>query len=121
MSAFINGPFKARNNGSYWQIDDKDGLQVGDACAATVDGYDDNGEVKKYWERGEAVATMLAAAPSLLEALRPFALVYEKDISVHEDDADLFQVMHAHNRAPKLTVGDFRKAYNELMIAEGRS
>jgi hypothetical protein len=66
-------------------------------------------------------AQLIAASPNLLEALRPFALVYEKDISVHEDDADLFQVMSAHNRAPKLTVGDFRKAYNELMIAEGRS
>ncbi len=121
MSDFIKGPYKAINNGHYWQIDDVHGFKVGDACAATVDGYDGDGGINKNWERGEAVATLFAAGPDLLEALRPFALVCEKDISVHEDDADLFQVMHAHNRAPKLTVGDFRRAYQALMIAGGRT
>lgn len=64
---------------------------------------------------------MFAAAPDLVEALRPFAKVYELDISTEEADADLFQVMRQHNRAPKLTVGDFRRAYQALMIAEDRA
>lgn len=71
----------------------------------------------------EAIANMhlIAAAPDLLQALLPFAKVYEKDISVDEDDADLFQVMLSHNRAPKLTVGDFRRAFQAVFEAEGRS
>lgn len=69
----------------------------------------------------QAVDDAGATAPDLLQALLPFAKVYEKDISVDEDDADLFQVMLSHNRAPKLTVGDFRRAFQAVFEAEGRS
>lgn len=45
------------------------------------------------------------------EALQPFANVYQHDIGSDEADGDLFQVIN-NNRAPKLTVEDFRRAYN---------
>lgn len=63
MTGFINGPYTARNNGYYWEVADKDGDQVGDACAACVEGYDDKGEIAKDWPKGEAVARLFAAAP----------------------------------------------------------
>lgn len=66
----------------------------------------------------EANARLVAAAPRLIAAIMPFAAVFEKDIGVTEDDADLFQV-NSNNLAPKLTVGDFRKAFQALCEAEG--
>lgn len=75
-------------------------------------------DIRKQRARAEKAEAIVA---DLTKALKPFALVYERDISVHDADSDLFQVMHAHNRAPKLTVGDFRNAYNEWAIAEDRS
>ncbi len=44
------------------------------------------------------------------EALRPFAKVAALDIGEDEVDADLFRPMTQHNHAPRLTVGDLRKA-----------
>lgn len=46
-----------------------------------------------------------------VEALKPFALVAENDIGESEDDADVFRpIMGTVNYAPKLTVGDLRRA-----------
>jgi hypothetical protein len=50
----------------------------------------------------------------LKEALWPFAKVAEKDIGETEHEADLFVPAHAHNRAPRLVVGDFRRAHAVL-------
>lgn len=46
----------------------------------------------------------------LREALRPFASVAEHDIGNDETDEELFRPMNSHNRAPRLTVGDIRRA-----------
>lgn len=51
-----------------------------------------------------------AEAARLREALEPFVAVVENDIGENEEDADLFRPMNAYNRAPRLTVGHFRKA-----------
>lgn len=63
------------------------------------------------------IAKLSEDAKDLREALRPFAKVFEHDIGSDEADADLFQVIN-NNRAPKLTVGDFRLAYGALFNAE---
>lgn len=62
------------------------------------------------------VAAILAAdqqQAELLRALEPFALVAEHDIGEDEADHDLHRHMDKHNRAPRLTVGDFRRAFRE--------
>ena len=64
-------------------------------------------EWKTAEERATSAEASLAAAR---EALKPFAAVAEHDIGESEDDADLFTPMSAHNRAPRLTVGDLRAA-----------
>lgn len=64
-------------------------------------------EWKTAEERAISAEASLAAAR---EALKPFAAVAEHDIGESEDDADLFTPMSAHNRAPRLTVGDLRAA-----------
>lgn len=49
------------------------------------------------------------------KALQPFAKVFECDIGEDEADADRFQPMRTpYNRAPLLTVGDFRAAARAL-------
>lgn len=50
---------------------------------------------------------------SLHEALRPFAAVAAVDIGSDEADGDLFSPIN-HNHAPRLTVGDFRRALAAL-------
>jgi hypothetical protein len=67
----------------------------------------------------EANARLIAAAPELLEALAPFAAVAEHDIGDDEADAELFQLMGKYNRAPKLTVSDFRRALAIIAKAKG--
>ncbi|MGY4333221.1 hypothetical protein ACVWWG_007638 [Bradyrhizobium sp. LB7.2] len=47
------------------------------------------------------------------EALRPFAAVAAVDIGSDEADGDLFSPINDHN-APRLTVGDFRRALAAL-------
>lgn len=47
-------------------------------------------------------------------ALRPFAKAAEHDIGSTETDADIFQQMGEYNRAPKITVGDMRRARSAL-------
>lgn len=44
------------------------------------------------------------------KALEPFARVAEHDIGESEADSDFFMPMKTYNRAPLLTVGDFRNA-----------
>lgn len=52
---------------------------------------------------------MSALIERLIAALRPFAACAEHDIGDTEDDADTFR-NSTHNRAPKITVGDLRRA-----------
>lgn len=47
---------------------------------------------------------------ALREALEPFARVAEVDIGSDETDADIFQQPGVHHRAPRITVGDMRRA-----------
>lgn len=73
--------------------------------------------------RLERVRKVIARAeeteePQLLEWLKPFALVAERDIGEDEDDADLFCPIH-NNHAPRLTVGDFRRASAAVAKAGG--
>jgi hypothetical protein len=49
----------------------------------------------------------------LREALRPFAAVAAVDIGSDEADGDMFSSINHHN-APRLTVGDFRRALAAL-------
>lgn len=51
------------------------------------------------------------------EALRPFAAVAAVDIGSDEADGDLFSPVNHHN-APRLTVGDFRRALAALSLTE---
>lgn len=74
-----------------------------------------------YLELSQFTKATTAKELALADALRPFAKVYDLDISLDEDETDLFQVMRENNRAPKLTVGDFRRAFEALLEAEGRS
>jgi hypothetical protein len=54
-----------------------------------------------------------ASDADLIEALRPFAAVAAVDIGADEADGDLFQPIN-HHRAPRLTVGDLRRAASAL-------
>lgn len=56
----------------------------------------------------------------LEEALRPFAATAGVDIGSTETDEDTFQPLH-HNRAPTITVGDFRRALSALSKLESLS
>lgn len=55
-------------------------------------------------------AKLLAHADAMAGALEPFVLVAEHDIGTDEADKDRHQHMDKHNYAPRLTVGDFRRA-----------
>jgi hypothetical protein len=63
-------------------------------------------------------ATLIAAAPALLEALRPFAECAEQDIGEAETDADTFR-NSTYNRAAKITVGHLRRARAAIARATG--
>lgn len=52
-------------------------------------------------------------------ALEPFVLVEERDIGEDETDVDLFKPMLSNNSAPRLVVGDFRRARAALTEGEG--
>lgn len=68
----------------------------------------------------EANAILLAEAPNLLAALAPFAAAAEHDIGATEADADTFrQAEGSYNRAPKITVGDVRRALAAVRKARG--
>lgn len=80
MNGYIEGPYEAAMNSVHWQINDKNGVQVGDACADCVDGYSDDGTIKKDMPKGEAVARLFAAAPELLEALKTIVKLQDEKI-----------------------------------------
>lgn len=72
-------------------------------------------------EIAEANARLIAAAPELLEALRPFAAVMA-DIGETEADEDTFRnANRAYAKAPAITVGDIRKAAALFSLATGES
>jgi hypothetical protein len=50
-----------------------------------------------------------AGVAELIEALAPFAMVAERDIGSDETDEDIYRPAN-FNHAPKLTVGDIRRA-----------
>lgn len=63
------------------------------------------------------IATLQAAErerDEAREALKPFVAVLEDDISLDEEGGDLFRPMLRFNIAPRLTVGDFRRARSVL-------
>ena len=53
---------------------------------------------------------LAAEVIELREALGPFAKVAEHDIGYDETDTDLFRPMKLFNRAPRIRVGDLRRA-----------
>ena len=70
----------------------------------------------------EAQRTIEAQAAELAryrEALGPFAAVAEHDIGDDETDGEAFRPMQFVNRAPKLTVGDLRRARAALTQPTG--
>lgn len=74
---------------------------------------------EKMVGRTQAGRAMVEAFPDLLEALRPFAECAAHDIGESEDDADTFRNCE-HNRAPKITVGDLRRARATLAKASAQ-
>lgn len=57
-----------------------------------------------------ALAEDASKAAGLAAALEPFAQVAEHDIGDDEADIEDFRPMQRHHRAPKITVGDMRRA-----------
>lgn len=114
MSAqHTKGPWKVfyAANGTMLGVGQVTGLGIADA---------DGG----LWGPGgekEANARLIAAAPELLEALRPFAAVMA-DIGETEADEDTFRnANRAYAKAPAITVGDIRKAAALFSLATGES
>jgi hypothetical protein len=68
----------------------------------------------------EANARLIASAPDLLDALKPFAAVAQHDIGDDEADSDLFRPIR-HNHAPLLTVGHLRAALAAIAKATGET
>ena len=69
----------------------------------------------------EAQARLIAAAPELLEALKPFAAVLA-DVGSDEDDQDLYSAMsRSHRTVPALTIGHLRAAFSAIAKATGES
>ena len=75
------------------------------------------GRANDFWRvQAEAQAAELAR---YREALGPFAAVAEHDIGDDETDGEAFRPMQFLNRAPKLTVGDLRRARAALTHPTG--
>jgi hypothetical protein len=71
-------------------------------------------------EYRRALASSQEEIERLRKALEPFAKVLEHDIGEDEADADRFQPMRTpYNRAPLLTVGDFRAAARAIASKAG--
>lgn len=69
-------------------------------------------------ESAEANARLIAAAPDMLKALRPFAEVdYEELIGAPDD----MPIEEALRKAGQPTVGDLRRAMDAVDKAEGQS
>lgn len=68
----------------------------------------------------DAIGELIAAAPQMADALRPFLAVMA-DIGETEDDADHFRnARRDYARAPAITVGDVRCAAAALRQALGQ-
>ena len=74
-------------------------------------------EVAQFPDFTQAIRELVDDRNEMVKALRPFAEVYRHDIGTDETDADLFQVNN-NNRAPKLTVGDFKRAFQASYTEE---
>lgn len=64
------------------------------------------------------LTSLEAERDRLREALKPFAACAEYDIGESEDDADTFRNTE-YNLAPKITVGDIRRALSALQSLSG--
>jgi hypothetical protein len=59
----------------------------------------------------EVLWHLINQVDDLHKALEPFAAVATSDIGQDETDADIFQPMNSgYNKAPRITVGDMRRA-----------
>ena len=68
-----------------------------------------------------ALPELLAKVKRLEEALKPFVAVVDLDVSEFCSDSDWFAPMSAqHARAPRLTVGDLRRARAALNQEPGQ-
>lgn len=74
-------------------------------------------EMESYGTLCVENARLIAAVPDLAaevirlrKALEPFAKVAEHDIGYDEADTDVFRPMKLFNRAPRIRVGDLRRA-----------
>lgn len=67
----------------------------------------------------ETIEAQAAELARYREALGPFAAVAEHDIGDDETDGEAFRPMQFLNRAPKLTVGDLRRARAALTQPTG--
>lgn len=67
-ASFSPGPWTARRNNSFWQIDAGDFGQIGDSCSSSC-----TEEFGGSEELGRANAYLMAAAPDLYAALKVFA------------------------------------------------
>lgn len=65
----------------------------------------------------DEITRLRAENAEMLGALAPFAAVAEHDIGADETDDDLFRPMANHNRAPRIVVGDLRRARSALSNA----
>jgi hypothetical protein len=61
-----------------------------------------------------AIAKAQRDVLDMTKALRPFASVAKHDIGADETNDDFFRPMDKNNRAERLRVGHFRKAFNTL-------
>ena len=88
-----------------------------------VIGCHENGDARCTCGIGMDAADALEAQAAELaryrEALGPFAAVAEHDIGDDETDGEAFRPMQFVNRAPKLTVGDLRRARAALTQPTG--
>lgn len=68
----------------------------------------------------DAIGELIAAAPQMADALRPFLAVMA-DVGETEDDADLYRnARRDYAKAPAITVGDIRRAAAALRQALGQ-
>jgi len=121
MSEWTKGPWRIDVNGSEnWSVDyDGPSSQYMTICgnrkepvafAVQPDAFAD--------QEIEANARLIAAAPTMAEALEPFATVLA-DVGQDDDDTDLYAAMSARNRTvPAITVGDLRRAAAALSLAK---
>lgn len=93
-------------------------------CELERDHWKQEFRVLNSCERGllsEKIAhdALISEMDEVLEALRPFADVADRDIGEDESDNDRFRPMFALNAAPPLLVGDLRRA-STLLSRYGR-